>query len=896
MKINSLYLVFFWAFLFLHGCQTKDNQQIEDRKSPDFETFTGDSLRHIAFPVGGIGTGNVLLGGRANIKALEIFNKPEHITDRPPYMTFFALRMQNDDTSMIRVLEREYLPSYPNGFGIPRQQLPGLPRFPELTFNGQYPLANISFHDPQLPLDVKLEAFNPFIPLDVDNSSIPAAIFNWEVKNTGQEDVELALVFSVGNPLKNSKLGNGKGVKISKINRSAYRGLKMESPISDSAETTYGQLAILTTEKETDRQCHWFRGNWWDNAEVFLNDFATDGHLESLQDTAIDPGNTLPDVASLNIRCKLKAGETKRIPVYLCWYVPNRQNDQSYALGNEEATKIKFKNYYTHRFADVDAVNDYLINQVTKLTEQTKLYHKRLTNSSFPTYVIDAASSQSAALKTNLVMRTEDGGFHAFEGLGYDFGCCPGNCSHVWNYAQTMAALFPSLERRVREDFFKYATFDNGYQNFRIVYPLGDYWFQNVATDGQMGNIVRLYREWKYSGDSQWLEALWPKVKAALEFAWKGTGTDAKHDFTKNIQAWDTDNNGILDGRQHNTYDIDFFGPNMMTGSLYLAALKACSEMAAHLGDTEKEEEYKARYRSARKQYDELLWNGEYYIQKVQVAQGVEIPERLQSPPDENGRVYPKYQYANGCLSDQLLGQYLAHISGLGYILDSVHVDKAMKAVFDYNFKEQLRQVQTVQRCYALNDESGLLICTWPKGGRPLIPFVYSDEVWTGIEYQVAASLIYSGHIDQGLRLVEAVRDRYRGYNRNPYAEIESGYYYARAMANWSVLWALTGYQYDAIVQKIAFEPKINQTNFQTFWSAGSAWGNFRQTPDTVKLSVDFGSLKIKCLHLDKRLFAKAYKRIELNGQTIDAQMAAGKLTFSKPLLINEKQTLSIYF
>ncbi|HYW94807.1 MAG TPA: GH116 family glycosyl hydrolase, partial [Bacteroidales bacterium] len=422
--------------------------------------------------------------------------------------------------------------------------------------------------------------------------------------------------------------------------------------------------------------------------------------------------------------------------------------------------------------------------------------------------------------------------------------CCPGNCTHVWNYAQSAAFLFPELERNMRETNYLHDTKWNGYQSFRAIVPLGDYMMHAVATDGQLGTIMRAYREWKFSGDNAWLAGLWPKIKAALEFTWKGAGpVRPGYEWMRNAEVpWDPGKEGVIRGDQPNTYDIDFFGPNMLTGSLYLGALKAASEMAVAMGETEKAEAYLSLAEKGREAYENLLWNGSYYEQKVEVIDGVHIPGRLKSP----GEGLPKYQFGKGCLSDQLLGQFLADVTGLGNLLDSAHINRALQSIYNHNFVKSFRDFDNVQRVYALNDESGLLLCSWPEGGKPLLPFVYSDEVWTGVEYQVASSLIWHGQVDEGLEVARAVRNRYRGYNRNPLGEIESGRYYARSMSSWALLNALSGYKFDGVAKSLGFDPRINRDDFFTFWSTGTAWGSFSIKNKAVKLKVEYGQLPLK--------------------------------------------------
>jgi len=146
-----------------------------------------------------------------------------------------------------------------------------------------------------------------------------------------------------------------------------------------------------------------------------------------------------------------------------------------------------------------------------------------------------------------------------------------------------------------------------------------------------------------------------------------------------------------------------------------------------------------------------------------------------------------------------------------------------------------------VQRTYALNDEAGLLLCTWPRGGRPRYPLTYADEVWTGIEYQVAGHLIYEDMVEEGLAIVKGVRDRHDGVARNPWNEFECGHHYASAMSSWSLILALSGFHYNARERFIAFAPKVNANDFKCFYSTGSGWGVYSQKATSGSLSAKIG-------------------------------------------------------
>jgi len=912
MKTFLLHVVIFLSF----GCLTMtgmDYDKDELYAYGSVKSYTGKDLNTIAFPVGGLGTGNINLGGRGNICELEIFNRPNKGVH--PDMTFFSLWIQEEGKEPVaKILERKHIPPYVGWMGFPRNQLSGVSRFDEVVFNGEYPFANLNFIDKSISAEVNLEAYNPFVPLSPEKSGIPAAIFNWKIKNTQTSKMTVSVAFSMMNPIKtkdeNNNLSFGKNLN-QYIDDGLFRGVKMSTKRAQPEDLEYGSISFVTTEKNVEVQTRWYRGGWWDNAHIFWDDFADDGRIQQTKSSIKSEGGQ-SDVASLLVHIELAPGEEKIIPFYLTWYFPNRDNHWN---EEEEVRGKKFRNYYGSQFHDAWDVARHLAKNLEALFEETRSFHDLIFHSSYPSYLIDAISSQASSLKTNLVMRTEDGKLFGFEGLTDNRGCCPMNCTHVWNYEQTLAYLFPSLERTVRETDFLHNTFDNGYQVFRTLMPLGDYWWTfKPCADGQLGNIVRVYREWKLSGDTGWLKKMWPKVKAALEFAWNGVG-DVGEDLTwqkeRLLMPWDPDKDGVMEGEQHNTYDIEFYGPNTMVGSLYLAALKACVEMAEAVGEGKKAKEYKKIYQEGSKQYDSLLWNGEYFIQIVDVMEGLVVPEHLRSPvksrtnpecegKESPGDVVPKYQYGEGCLSDQLLGQYLAHVVGLGYVLDKDHVDKAMESIFRYNFHQRLEDFSNVQRVYALNDEAGLLLCSWPKGMRPDLPFVYSDEVWTGIEYQVAASLIYSGHIDEGLAIVKAVRDRHRGFNRNPWDEFECGHHYARAMASWAVMLALSGYQYDGIEHFMAFSPKIQMNDFATFWSAGSGWGGFHIKANQSQLTVEYGHLKIKKFGVAKDYAFRSIQNIRLNSQVVNAKLETQEdlvmVILDKPVELKKGDTLSITF
>jgi uncharacterized protein (DUF608 family) len=784
-------------------------------------SFSGEALRTIAFPLGGIGTGTVSLGGRGELRDWEIFNRPAKGCWLP--YTFFAIWAQEEGSEPVaRVLERRLLPPYVAGGGLPPGQMAGLPRLDEARFTGEYPFARIAFEDAALPLTVELEAFNPFVPLDAEASGLPAAIFLWRLRNDGnapvQATVALSLLNAVGYDgqaaLRNRTHALFGGNRNEARDEDEARGLFMTSTKPLEGHPGAGSLVVATPWPEVTAAPRWERAGWFDDLQSFWDGLRATGRLTDLGDDSPSPdGQT--DVGSLGLLAEVRPGETVTLPFVLAWHFPNLTNywNQQPAVAGR-----RLGNWYATRHTDAWAVARDVIARLPELEARTRRYHAALFGSTLPDYVLDAVSSQASIIRTTTCLRTEDGRFHAFEGCSDNAGCCPMDCTHVWNYEQALAFLFPALERTMRETDFAVNTRLSGEQAFRTLLPVssGALWEFHPAADGQMGSLLKLYREWQLSGDDAFLRQMWPGAKRALEFAW-------------GPQGWDADRDGVMEGEQHNTYDIEFYGPNSMMGTLYLGALRAAASMARAVGDPAARE-YEELAEGGAVALDNDCWNGEYFEQRVVVS-----PEEERRPFDIHGRAIrpgelePRYQFGPGCLSDQMLGQWFARVIGLGALLPEDRIQGALRAIVRHNWKASLRGHHSCQRTYALDDEAGLLLCSWPRGGRPRYPFPYADEVWTGIEYQVAAHLIYEGMAAEGLTIVRGLRARHDGRRRNPWDEFECGHHYARALASWSLLLALSGYVYSAPAERLGFAPALWPDDFACLYTTGGGWGVYRQ-------------------------------------------------------------------
>ncbi len=783
--------------------QIKKNVKLYSSKQLAFRTL-----------LGGIGTGNISLDAWGRLCDFEILNHPDKKL-KIPY-TFFSMWYQFDkEAANALVLEVKPDGISNKALGHPTGELLGLPRFDEGCMEVVYPFSKLTLKKEKLPLDITMEAFTPFIPLDANNSGIPGFQMKYTVKNSSLKKAEVSICGTMYNFC---GFGSYDGFDRLYQEGSPYNRLKEEKGLKgilfgvndlEKESVNYGTIALSTSNQTTTVKPYWQFGGWWDGAEEFWQDFKEDGELTA--DVSTDSiGSNINATAkqryvgSVASKETILPGETKEFVFYISWHFPNRYGwwPDGHCLPEDMSHRKVWKNYYSTVWTDAWDVTGYFYDNLSYLTLQSKNFGNALYGSTLDPDVIESLVSAITVLRSPTCFRIAGGKFFAWEGCFDHAGSCAGTCTHVWNYAQALAFLFPELERSARETEFLDETDETGNMAFRARRLLdGKAWDMLPAADGQLGSILRVYREWKLSGDTEFLKKLWNKVVLALEFS---------------LKTWDSDGDYVLDTQQHNTYDIEFYGLNPLTNSILYAALKACSEMAEYLGDKEHAKEWGKAAKAGSEKMDRELFNGSYYQQKIS---------------EEELNKY-KYQFGRGCLSDQLLGQELAHVYGLGYILPKEHVSKAMQSVYEYNFLKTLENHHSVQRSYAYQDESGLILCSWPNGGRPKQPFVYSDEIWTGIEYQVAVHLIYEGMYEEAMDIVRAIRNRYNGNRRSPYNEIECGNHYARSMAAWGLLTALSGYQFDLPHHKISFEPKVNQEHFRCFYSNGTSWGVYMQEKD----------------------------------------------------------------
>jgi uncharacterized protein (DUF608 family) len=865
-KISVILLIVVGLF----SCNTTTQEQHADTNTnwPILKTYQDKYLNEVAMPLGGIGTGTVSVGGRGDLRDWELMNRgalgylPAFKFVGPTIANgpFFALyyKEQNKEAS-IKVLEGPVSTNeYYGDWGADAVNS-GFPRFEGTTFSAAYPLAQIDFQHKEVPVDVRLEAFNPLVMGDADKSGIPVAVLRYVMTNNTNKPIETSVVGMVPN-----YIGVDGWSGTPKNNHNDYKetdnikGLYMYSEGVDNEDTNWGTMALTTTSnEEVTYRTSWARIGWNWTFREFWDDFIADGKLtdhpqgKTVTDddgkTTFIGGHNVKDQkkiqtppATLAVKQVLQPGESKKVTFMLTWHFPNRRAWDHGMHNGGGGTEI-VGNYYTTLYNDAWDVVEQTAKELPKLEKETVDFVKTLVDSDIPDVLKEAGLFNLNNLRSQTVFRTADGLPFGFEGTGSikgtkigaskSSGWGFGTCTHVWNYESTVPFVFGDLSAKFREVEFLHAVNDNGGQSHRVGLPIDKRGknFKNWAADGQMGTLIKVYRDWQLSGDDDKLNEMWPNIKKAMAFAWTG--------------PWDQDKDGVMEGSQHNTMDINYVGPNPQMAAWYLGALKASEQMALHLKDKAFAKECKTLFDKGSQWIDANIFNGEFYEHHI---------------PEGSTKVA---QLGKGCLVDQLVGQYLAHTTGLGYVLDKNNVQTTLKSIMKYNYVTNFNEHFNTFRSFGLGDERGLIMASYPKEGTLLdFPFPYYTEIMTGFEYSTAAHMIYEGQVEDGLQVFKDIRNRYDGFKRNPFNEGEFGHRYARAMAAWAGILAYTGFQYSAVDKTMEFNVK----NGIYFWSNGYQYGTVTisgtEKEKTVTLESKNGDFTLNTFTL-KEFGKKSFKK-----------------------------------
>jgi non-lysosomal glucosylceramidase len=807
---------------------------------PYLRRYRQRQLDRFVLPVGGIGTGTIGFAGNGGLLDWEVMNVPAK-----GFIPFFDGALKNPAPSLllryavegkkpaIKLLEGPLpLSAYegPEGASGPGANLP---RFRHATCQTAYPLAEVHLDDLSCPLGVRLQVFNPMAPHDAEMSGWPTAFFRTSLSNPLKKAVSASVVFSLpnfigadGSQFKvNQHSGNEDPIGF-RDNVNEHRktprvtGLFLRSKGVDPTSPAWGTMSLTTpTARGITHRTSWAELGWGDTYLEFWDELLQTGRLTDRTSNHQTP------IASLCREVVIPPGGTVEVEFLLAWHFPNR-----IGWGGGESGDRRIVNFYTTRFSDAWEVALKYWPKAAKMEDETLGFVRAFLATDSPREIKEAALFNLSTIRTQTCFRDADGRFFAWEGIFPRRGSCLGSCSHVWNYEQGLGQLFPELALSMHQTAFS-SMDERGMMPFRIALgsdPAAK--SGHAAADGQTGHILRVYREWIGSGDEELFQQLWPKVKRAIEFCWIPGG-------------WDADQNGVMEGCQHNTMDVDYFGPNPQMGFWYLGALRAGARMARHAGDPVFAEKLERLANEGSAWIEKNLFNGDYFEQRIlpvpkYIAEGLRAGEKA-----EPGSV-PPLQLGAGCLIDQLVGDWAARLAGLAPLLDAKLAKRTLQSVLKHNRRSDMWGHFNHLRTYVLGDEAGLLMASYPRGNRPARPFPYYNEVMTGFEYVVAGHLILVGLVAEGLKCVRDIRARYDGVKRNPYNEAECGYHYGRALASWGLINAWSGFFYDGVEKSL----RLGREGAH-FFSCGAGWGTLevRRTRQDIQwnLKIEGGKLTV---------------------------------------------------
>ncbi|MBS1665753.1 MAG: hypothetical protein JST58_00100 [Bacteroidetes bacterium] len=829
---------------------------------------TKNELRYIGMPVGGICCGTVYLGGDGRLWLWDIFNQNqlgavtkilpikldtfdvkeinnifgtlylEPATNIRPINQGFALLIQHNDKTIVKRLHQE--------------------DWEEVIFEAIYPVATIKYIDHHLPVEVSLQAFSPFIPGDALHSGLPCTIQSITIKNHSDKPINVEIIGWLENKLllHTAKKETDFNRRNELMKSASCTGILLTCDSKNKALESapdFGNMAFATTAK---------------NSRSILDGAKMDKEtIKNISD--LDHLSSDSPVALLSTKHELKPGQSIVQDFIISWFMPNNKlsGDATSQSATVEGVESHF---YTSMFNDAAGVTEYIATHFQMLKETTILWKNTWYDSSLPWWFLERTFLNISTLATTVSHRFKSGRFYAWEGVG----CCHGTCTHVYQYAQAMSRIFPELERILREQVDLGVGYEESSGMIRI---RGEK--TGPSIDGQAGTVLRIYREFLMSRDGAILKNNWPKIKKAVSF----------------IMLQDKNHDGMEDTPMENTLDALWSGEISWIVGLCIAGVLAGQKMAEEMKDDEFASICKDYVEKGRKNMEQYLFNGEYFIHRPDSAVGKK----------EIGSY-------NTCHIDQVYGQSWAWQVGLGRVLDKEKTMSALRALWKYNYLPDVGpyiKEHTGGRFYALAGEGGMLMNTNPQhddkpyGEAKAWQVGYFNECMTGFEYQVAGHMMAEGMIEESLILVRTIHDRYHAFKRNPFNEIECSDHYGRAMASYGVFLNACGFYYHGPKGQISFAPKINPSNFKAPFTVAEGWGSYSQKRTAGKFSAQlkmaYGQLALRSFHIELDTKHKADKlEISHDNKTVVGSFVQTDnhcaIQLKEELMIHHGQILSI--
>ena len=732
--------------------------------------------------LGGMGTGGIELRKDGIFYNWHIFNNlPYGTGDKFPYapenMLFFIVRYQeegkNPKLKVLQIEQGHEVAAIP----LPLYIYPWLSGVDKIEYTASFPFVKMRFTDEEMPFDIEMEAFSPFIPNDVRNSTIPGIVFNFAINSKSDKPVEVILMatmrsgvgYNVKEKSHQSRIYEGKGFKAFEM---SCQGMK-------DTESSFGYQAMASLAEDST----YYLG--WEHLHPYYETVLVQRQLPNIDDTSnrikvdAETGFAFAQeriFSTIAVSRNLKEKGSLNHTFIMGWNFPNLYARDTSVMGLVHLMSNSLEgNYYANFYNDGIAVVEYLTENLNDLYHRTKEFHGHYFDSSLEDFILDQVNSHLNTFLTSSWL-TRDFKFGIEEGLTPLKPWGPLATIDVALYGSTAtAALFPELDKamlRAHRDF----QVENGMichgitRNFD---PNNLKKEKSKRLDLPSQYALMVLRCGFWDRDQEFLQEMWPSVKKALDYV---------------LRERDHNGDGLPDMEGVMcTYDnFPMYGASSLIASQWLAALRYAVEAAKILGDSETEKKYEEVYAKGRKVMEEKLWNGQYYIL---------YNDRDGSTGDRD----------EGCLTDQIIGQWTTHFTGLGDILDKERIKSALKNIFKLSYSPEI----------------GLCNCRWPEDSfvHPVGKDIWVDQAntcWTGVELAFASFLIYEGLVEEGKEIIRNVDHRYKKAGMY-FDHQEFGGHYYRAMSSWAILNAMLGLT--LCNGKYTFAPKIAGENIRLFFA-----------------------------------------------------------------------------
>lgn len=544
----------------------------------------------------------------------------------------------------------------------------------------------------------------------------------------------------------------------------------------------------------------------------------------------------------LNTKITLAPGETREIKFVLSWYFPNHISP----LDGRNMGHM-----YSHWFKDSEEVNDFLVKNYGDFSKKVNEFRSLMRDNTLPPKLTDAISAQLSTLICSSAWNA-DNKTGIWEGLG-TMGYNPATCYEHGSHP--VAALFPEFQKLVTANSIIYQNDTTGRMYILLPNDLN-----NGRKNAGYGYVDRnshfvwmVGRDYLWFGDKEFLKKYYPRIVLSM-------GVFGSPEM-------DTDGDGLPDTHtESNTYDTwELQGTSSYMSSLWIVALRTAIRMAEDYGDLKNAAKWKSVLERAVKSMEAKLWNGEYYS----LWYDHKKPQSDGSPLRDEG-----------CMVDQIIGEYYTRLLGLGNTLDKSRVHAALAAIYKYNF----------------DPEHGLHNGIYPPHKQPRFPTyqnVQGQGNWTGIEHNAIAMYIDHGLIKEGLDILDAVHQRYMRAGRYPNHH-ECGDRYIRPLSIWAALLAITGYKIDYPLGILTIAPPYKQETMTAPWVSATGLGSFTRTDKTFDFTCKQGEMPIRELRVNIPV-----KTVSLNGKQVAVKIGqtADQLTslrFETPVTLKPNDTLKL--